>query len=107
MTEAALSRLSRFVAEDALDADAETLAALRDGVIDTLGCIHAGVETDVADLAPAHAGENRFQRRQWLVAVPAAGELQQQFAILPALQAEQRLRGLAAHRPPVPLAVPW
>ena len=48
MTETALTRLARFVAEDPLEADAATLAILRDGVIDILGCIRAGVNTDVA-----------------------------------------------------------
>ncbi len=43
-----LRHLASFVAEDPLDADARTLATLRDGVIDTLGCIHAGADTDVA-----------------------------------------------------------
>lgn len=48
MTCDALTQLAKFVASDPLEADAETLAVLRDGVIDTLGCIHAGVDTDVA-----------------------------------------------------------
>ena len=48
MSETALSRLAGFVAEDPLKADGPTLAILRDGVIDTLGCIHAGVSTEVA-----------------------------------------------------------
>ncbi|WP_170464547.1 MmgE/PrpD family protein [Ruegeria arenilitoris] len=49
--EPALVRLARFAAKDPLDADPNTLAILRSGVIDTLGCIHAGVKTDVARLA--------------------------------------------------------
>ncbi|MBO9446936.1 MmgE/PrpD family protein [Ruegeria sp. R14_0] len=49
--EPALVRLARFVAQDLLDADPATLAILRSGVIDALGCIHAGVQTDVARLA--------------------------------------------------------
>ena len=53
MTETALTRLARFVAEDPLEADATTWAILRDGVIDILGCIHAGVNTDVAVKARA------------------------------------------------------
>ncbi|SLN13239.1 MmgE/PrpD family protein [Roseovarius albus] len=48
MTGAALTRLAAFAAKDPLEADAKTLAVLRAGVVDTLGCIHAGVETDVA-----------------------------------------------------------
>ncbi len=48
MTQSALILLARFVAEDPLNADAAALAVLRDGVIDTLGCIHAGACTDVA-----------------------------------------------------------
>ncbi len=51
MTNNALPRLAEFVATDPLEADADTLAVLRDGVVDTLGCIHAGVETDVATRA--------------------------------------------------------
>lgn len=47
-TQPVLRQLAWFVAEHPLDADARTLATLRDGVVDTLGCIHAGVETDVA-----------------------------------------------------------
>lgn len=56
MSEAALTRLARFTAEDRLEADAETVTALRDGAIDALGCIHAGVETDVAVRARAAVG---------------------------------------------------
>lgn len=48
MSQSALTRLARFVAEDPLDPDDVTLAVLRDGVIDTLGCILAGTRTDVA-----------------------------------------------------------
>ena len=48
MTDAALTRLARFVVEDPLTADSETLGILRDGVVDALGCIHAGAGTDVA-----------------------------------------------------------
>ena len=51
MTETALTRLARFVSEDPLEADATTWAILRDGVIDILGCLHAGVNTDVAVFA--------------------------------------------------------
>ncbi len=53
MTEPALLRLARFVAEDPLEADAPTLAVLRDGVIDTLGCIHVGTRTETATRARA------------------------------------------------------
>ncbi len=53
MTDAALTRLARFVAEDPLEADAETLSVMRDGVIDTLGCIHVGTRTEVASRARA------------------------------------------------------
>lgn len=49
--EPALTRLARFVADDPLSPDPETLAVLRNGVIDTLGCIHAGVQTGVARFA--------------------------------------------------------
>lgn len=48
MTEPALTRLARFVAEDPMVPDEATLAILRQGVIDTLGCIHAGAGTEVA-----------------------------------------------------------
>lgn len=48
MTEPALIRLARFVAEDPMTPDEATLTILRQGVIDTLGCIHAGVGTEVA-----------------------------------------------------------
>lgn len=53
MTEAALTRLARFVASDPLTVGPDAQAALRDSVIDTLGCIHAGVSTDVANRARA------------------------------------------------------
>ena len=48
MSEPALSRIARFVAEAPVNADSETMAVLRNGVIDTLGCIHAGVGSAVA-----------------------------------------------------------
>ncbi|WP_305985687.1 MmgE/PrpD family protein [Roseibium sp. MMSF_3544] len=48
MSDDALVRLARFVVDDPLDADPRTLAILRSGVIDTLGCIHAGARSDVA-----------------------------------------------------------
>jgi len=48
MIETALTRLAQFVAEDALEPDPKTKAVLRDGVIDTLGCMHVGVKTVVA-----------------------------------------------------------
>ena len=43
-----LQDLARFVADAPLQADAGTLSMLRDGVIDVLGCIHAGAKTDTA-----------------------------------------------------------
>lgn len=48
MREPALIRLARFVAEDTFTPDARTIEILRQGVIDTLGCIHAGSRTDLA-----------------------------------------------------------
>ncbi|MEX0350081.1 MAG: MmgE/PrpD family protein [Paracoccaceae bacterium] len=48
MTGAALTRIGSFLAEDPLEVDDATLNILRAGVIDTLGCVHAGVQTDVA-----------------------------------------------------------
>ncbi|WP_170409271.1 MmgE/PrpD family protein [Ruegeria arenilitoris] len=48
MTRPALCRLARFVVDDPLMPDPDTLDVLRDGVIDTLGCILAGVRTEVA-----------------------------------------------------------
>ncbi|MEX0307440.1 MAG: MmgE/PrpD family protein [Ruegeria sp.] len=59
MIETALTRLARFVAEDALPPDQITTAILRDGVIDTLGCMTVGAKTDVAQrclLAVANMG---------------------------------------------------
>jgi 2-methylcitrate dehydratase PrpD len=59
MKEAALTILARFVAEDALTPDRATTAVLRDGVIDTLGCMIVGARTDVAQRchsAVAHMG---------------------------------------------------
>lgn len=46
-----LTHLARFIATDPLDADAETLGVLRDGVIDTFGCILAGADQPVARAA--------------------------------------------------------
>jgi len=51
MTETALIRLARFAAEDPLTADRATPAVLRDGIIDTLGCIIAGAKSDVTSRA--------------------------------------------------------
>ena len=48
MSESALSRLARFVIDDPLDADTRTRDVVRDGLIDALGCVHAGVRTSVA-----------------------------------------------------------
>lgn len=48
MTEPVLSRLARFVAQDPLDPPADTMSVLRDGVIDTLGCMTVGAGTDLA-----------------------------------------------------------
>lgn len=48
MGEPALTRMARFVAEAPLDADTDCVSMLRNGVIDTLGCIHAGATTQVA-----------------------------------------------------------
>ena len=45
---ALLGELAHFVAEAPLQADAHTLRLLRDGVVDVLGCIHAGAGTEVA-----------------------------------------------------------
>lgn len=45
----ALAKLAAFIATDPLEADTETLAVLRDGVIDTFGCIHVGVAQPVAE----------------------------------------------------------
>lgn len=51
MSEIALTRLAEFVAEDPLTPDTLTTAILRDGVIDTLGCMLVGAKTDVAQRA--------------------------------------------------------
>ena len=48
MSETALTCLAEFVAENALTPDQATTAILRDGVIDTLGCMIVGAKTDVA-----------------------------------------------------------
>ena len=42
-----LGALAAFVAEAPLQADAQTLSMLRDGVVDVLGCMHAGARTEV------------------------------------------------------------
>lgn len=55
----ALTRLGQFVAEDDLAPDQATMAVLKDGVIDTLGCMIIGAKTDVAQrahCAVAHMG---------------------------------------------------
>ncbi|MBO9433347.1 MmgE/PrpD family protein [Ruegeria sp. R13_0] len=59
MSETALECLARFVAENVLTPDQATTAILRDGVIDTLGCMIVGAKTDVAQRclsAAAHMG---------------------------------------------------
>ncbi|WP_170328499.1 MmgE/PrpD family protein [Ruegeria arenilitoris] len=48
MIETALTRLAHFVAEDALTPDQATMAILRDGVIDTLGCMVVGTKSEVS-----------------------------------------------------------
>ncbi len=48
MTRTVLENLARFVAEDPLAADAETIETVRNGVVDTFGCILAGANEPVA-----------------------------------------------------------
>jgi len=48
MTMPALTRIAHHVADAPLEVDKADLGVIRDGVIDTLGCIHAGATTDVA-----------------------------------------------------------
>lgn len=45
----ALGKLAAFIATDPLEADIETRAVLRDGVVDTFGCIHVGAAQPVAE----------------------------------------------------------
>lgn len=45
----ALAKLAAFIATDPLKADAQTRAVLRDGVVDTFGCIHVGAGQPVAE----------------------------------------------------------
>lgn len=44
-----LARLAQFIATDPLEADTETRAVVRDGVIDTFGCIQVGARQPVAE----------------------------------------------------------
>lgn len=48
MSENAITQLAHFVVDDRLMPDQATLAVLRDGVIDALGCMHVGAKTDLA-----------------------------------------------------------
>jgi len=59
MSETALTRLAGFVAEDPFTPDQSTTAIIRDGAIDTLGCMIVGAKTKVAQRclsAAAHMG---------------------------------------------------
>jgi len=57
MSAPALAQIAQFVVEDAQEPDQATLAVLRDGVIDTLGCMYVGAKTHVAARSRKAAAE--------------------------------------------------